>query len=110
MKLAFTVGYKGDNFAGSQAQPEKRTVEGEFIAAGIGLGLFADAKEAHFRISRRTDKGVSARRQIVSVTTNQPQKAVDALNFWLPDGHLVSGRSRGSSGFLSALCGDVTDL
>ena len=34
MKLAFTVGYKGDNFAGSQAQPEKRTVEGEFIAAG----------------------------------------------------------------------------
>lgn len=85
MKLAFTVGYKGDNFAGSQAQPEKRTVEGEFIAAGVGLGLFADAKEAHFRISGRTDKGVSARRQIVSVTTSQPEKAVDALNFWLPD-------------------------
>ncbi len=85
MKIAFAVGYKGDNFAGSQAQPNKRTVEGEFIAAGIGLGLFADAKEAHFRISGRTDKGVSARRQIVSITTDHPEKAIDALNFWLPD-------------------------
>ncbi|MCZ9312108.1 MAG: tRNA pseudouridine(38-40) synthase TruA [Methanocorpusculum sp.] len=85
MKLAFAVGYKGTDFSGSQAQPNKRTVEGEFVAAGIGLGLFADAKEAHFRISGRTDKGVSARRQIVSIITDHPEKAVDALNFWLPD-------------------------
>ncbi|HJJ99295.1 MAG TPA: tRNA pseudouridine(38-40) synthase TruA [Methanocorpusculum sp.] len=85
MKLAFAVGYKGDDFAGSQAQPGRRTVEGEFIAAGVGLGLFADAKEAHFRISGRTDKGVSARKQIVSITTDHPEKAIDALNFWLPD-------------------------
>ena len=85
MKLAFLVGYKGDGFAGSQAQPEKRTVEGEFVEAGIGLGLFSSAGEAHFRISGRTDKGVSARRQIVSITTEYPEKAMDALNFWLPD-------------------------
>lgn len=85
MKLAFLVGYKGDGFAGSQAQPEKRTVEGEFVGAGIGLGLFSTSAEAHFRISGRTDKGVSARRQVVSITTEYPEKAVDALNFWLPD-------------------------
>jgi tRNA pseudouridine38-40 synthase len=85
MRLAFAVGYKGDNFAGSQFQPNKRTVEGEFVAAGIGLGLFADAREAQCRIAGRTDKGVSARRQIVSITTRHPRKAIDALNFWLPD-------------------------
>ncbi len=85
MKLAFLVGYQGDNFSGSQFQPNKRTVEGEFVAAGIGLGLFADAKEAHFRIAGRTDRGVYARRQVVSVNTAYPQKAMDALNFWLPD-------------------------
>lgn len=85
MKLAFQVRYKGDDFSGSQAQPGKRTVEGEFIAAGAALGIFADAKEAHFRIAGRTDKGVSARNQIVSIVTALPEKAVDALNFWLPD-------------------------
>ncbi|MDV0443050.1 tRNA pseudouridine(38-40) synthase TruA [Methanorbis rubei] len=85
MKLAFLLGYKGDEFAGSQFQPNKRTVEGEFVAAGVGLGIFSDAKDAHFRIAGRTDRGVSARRQVASITTDYPEKAVDALNFWLPD-------------------------
>ena len=35
MKLALTVGYLGEGFSGSQFQPDKRTVEGEFIKAGI---------------------------------------------------------------------------
>lgn len=85
MKLAFLVGYQGNNFSGSQFQPNKRTVEGEFVAAGAALGIFTDAKEAQFRIAGRTDRGVSARNQIVSIVTAQPEKAVDALNFWLPD-------------------------
>ncbi|PAV09936.1 tRNA pseudouridine(38-40) synthase TruA [Methanocorpusculum parvum] len=85
MKLAFLAGYRGQNFAGSQYQPHKRTVEGEFVAGGIELGLFSDAKEAHFRTAGRTDKGVSARRQLFSITTNRPELAVEALNFHLPD-------------------------
>lgn len=85
MKLAFLAGYRGQNFAGSQYQPDKRTVEGEFVAGGIELGLFSDAKEAHFRTAGRTDKGVSARRQLFSITTNRPELAVEALNFHLPD-------------------------
>ncbi|MDU9375945.1 tRNA pseudouridine synthase A [Methanocorpusculaceae archaeon Sp1] len=99
MKLAFLVGYKGDGFAGSQFQPNKRTVEGEFVAAGVGLGLFADAKEAHFRIAGRTDKGVSARRQVASITTDYPEKAVDALNFWLPDDIWCLGSAEVESDF-----------
>ncbi|HJK02531.1 MAG TPA: tRNA pseudouridine(38-40) synthase TruA [Methanocorpusculum sp.] len=85
MKLAFTIGYNGRNFSGSQAQPGKRTVEGEFIEACVNLGLFTNEKEAHFLVSGRTDKGVSARKQIVSITTEKPKKAIDALNFWLPN-------------------------
>ena len=85
MKLAFLAGYRGQNFAGSQFQPDKRTVEGEFVAGGIELGLFSDAKEAHFRTAGRTDKGVSARRQLFSITTDKPELAIEALNFHLPD-------------------------
>ncbi len=85
MKLAFLAGYRGQNFAGSQYQPDKRTVEGEFVAGGIELGLFSDAKEAHFRTAGRTDKGVSARKQLFSITTDKPELAVEALNFHLPD-------------------------
>jgi tRNA pseudouridine38-40 synthase len=99
MKLAFAVGYKGFDFAGSQSQPNKRTVEGEFVAAGIGLGLFSNAKEAHFCISGRTDKGVSARRQIVSIITNHPERAITALNSWLPDDIWCFGVTEVSEGF-----------
>ena len=85
MKLAFLAGYRGQNFAGSQFQPDKRTVEGEFIAGGIELGLFSSAQEAHFRTAGRTDRGVSARRQLFTITTDKPELAIEALNFHLPD-------------------------
>lgn len=84
MKLAVVVGYFGQGFAGSQFQPEKRTVEGEFIKAGISCGAWADAKSASFRTAGRTDKGVSARRQLVSVTPENPKKFIESMNFHLP--------------------------
>ncbi|HJJ56380.1 MAG TPA: tRNA pseudouridine(38-40) synthase TruA [Methanocorpusculum sp.] len=84
MRLAFLVGYLGTNFNGSQYQPATRTIEGEFIHAGIELGLFNDSDSAQFQISGRTDKGVSARHQIISINTEYPEKAIDALNFKLP--------------------------
>jgi tRNA pseudouridine38-40 synthase len=74
-------------------------VEGEFVAAGIDLGLFSDVKGAQFRISGRTDKGVSARKQIVSVITDHPEKAVDALNFWLPGDIWCLGAAKVSADF-----------
>lgn len=84
MKLAVVVGYFGQGFAGSQFQPDKRTVEGEFIKAGISCGAWSNAKSASFRTAGRTDKGVSARRQIISVTPEDPKKFVEAMNFHLP--------------------------
>ena len=84
MKIAFLAGYRGQNFAGSQYQTGKRTVEGTFIKGGIELGLFSDAKEAQFRSAGRTDSGVSARKQLISITTDKPDLAIEALNFHLP--------------------------
>ena len=85
MKLAFLAGYNGRFFAGSQFQPDKRTIEGEFIRAGQEFGLWRGPEDAHFRTAGRTDKGVSARRQLITVTTEKPKLAVEALNFHLPD-------------------------
>ena len=85
MKLALLIGYLGGKFAGSQYQPDKRTVEGEFIKAGISCGAWTDAKNAGFRTAGRTDKGVSARRQLISVTVSNPERFCDAINFYLPD-------------------------
>ena len=84
MKLAVVLGYNGKDFAGSQFQPDKRTVEGEFIKAGVSCGAWDDAKSASFRTAGRTDKGVSARRQIISVTPKNPQKFIESINFHLP--------------------------
>lgn len=83
-KLAFLAGYHGWDFAGSQFQPNKRTIEGEFVSAGVSLGIFSDEKSAFFRTSGRTDKGVSARKQVISIVTERPERAVEALNFYLP--------------------------
>ena len=84
MKLALLIGYLGGKFAGSQYQPNKRTVEGEFIKAGISCGAWENAKTASFRTAGRTDKGVSARRQLASVTVSNPKRFCEAMNFYLP--------------------------
>ncbi|HJJ95492.1 MAG TPA: tRNA pseudouridine(38-40) synthase TruA [Methanocorpusculum sp.] len=85
MKLALLIGYIGTNFSGSQYQPDKRTIEGEFIKAGISCGAWEDAKSASFRTAGRTDKGVSARKQLISVTVNNPDRFCEAINFYLPE-------------------------
>jgi tRNA pseudouridine38-40 synthase len=84
VKLAFRVAYRGDNFTGSQMQPGCRTVEGEFIAACMRLGLFAHWREARFSASGRTDRGVHATGQVFSFLTGIPDRAVVALNYQLP--------------------------
>ena len=48
MRLAFRIAYLGDGFFGSQVQTDRRTVEGEMIAAARRLALFDDWREARF--------------------------------------------------------------
>lgn len=84
MRIAFTFSYIGTDFCGSQQQPGLRTVEGEFIRSCIELGLFDDWRDAGFRLSGRTDRGVHARTQICAFDTESPDRAVSALNSKLP--------------------------
>ena len=99
VKLAFRVAYRGDNFNGSQMQPGLRTVEGEFIAACIRLGLFEDWRKARFAASGRTDRGVHATGQVFSFLTGIPDRAVSALNYQLPPDCWCTGYAVVEPGF-----------
>jgi tRNA pseudouridine38-40 synthase len=99
VKLAFRVAYRGDHFNGSQMQPGIRTVEGEFIAACIRLGLFEDWREAHFAASGRTDRGVHATGQVFSFLTATPDRAIAALNYQLPPDCWCTGYCPAHPGF-----------
>lgn len=84
MKIAVLAGYAGAGFSGSQYQPGARTVEGEFIQAGISCAMWTDAKSACFRTAGRTDKGVSVRRQLLSMDVRDADRFKEAINFHLP--------------------------
>jgi len=84
MRLAFRVAYLGDSFFGSQVQADRRTVEGEMIAAAGRLALFGDWREARFAFAGRTDRGVHARAQVAAFDTPHSARARSALNLQLP--------------------------
>jgi tRNA pseudouridine38-40 synthase len=84
MRLAFRIAYLGDGFFGSQVQADRRTVEGEVIAAARRLALFDDWREARFAFAGRTDRGVHSRAQVAAFDTPDPARARSALNLQLP--------------------------
>ncbi|KUG21118.1 MAG: tRNA pseudouridine(38-40) synthase TruA [Methanomicrobiaceae archaeon] len=84
MRLAFRFSYLGDRFFGSQMQPGLRTVEGAFIEACRRLSLFVDWRAAGFQTAGRTDRGVHAAGQVCAFDTDEPERAVRALNLLLP--------------------------
>ncbi len=67
MKFAFKIAYFGDNFHGSQFQPDQRTVEGEVIAALRRLGV----ENPRLRSAGRTDAGVHAYGQVISFYSDE---------------------------------------
>ena len=84
VRLAFRVSYLGSGFYGSQMQVDRRTVEGEFVAACVRLSLFDDWRKAGFLFAGRTDRGVHACGQVAAFSTTEPERAVHAINTQLP--------------------------
>ena len=80
-RFALKVYYRGENFFGSQVQPDKRTVEGEFIASLQN----ADIDFNEFRAAGRTDKGVSALGNVFTITTDSSLIKPRILNTFLPE-------------------------
>lgn len=84
MKVKLTLEYDGTHFAGWQAQPRQRTVQGTLEAA---LGRLV-GQEIRVEGAGRTDAGAHALGQVASLkleTTIPSQKLVEALNPLLPD-------------------------
>ena len=80
-RYALKFGYDGRGFLGYQRQPEARTVEGDIIAAMLSTKIISDFKNAGFQSASRTDKGVSALGNVLSVNTEfRRGEIIPALN------------------------------
>ena len=95
MRLKLTLEYDGVDFHGWAAQPGLRTVEGE-----VRLAL---AKVfPSWAVAGRTDTGVHARGQVLSVDVDggpPPERAPAALNAELPDDVAVVAAEEAAPGF-----------
>ncbi|MBU0623787.1 MAG: tRNA pseudouridine(38-40) synthase TruA [Candidatus Thermoplasmatota archaeon] len=80
-RIALKFAYDGSGFHGFQRQPEKITVEGELVRALARVGAIRSARECGYRGSSRTDRGVSALGNIISLRTSfPPSKLCSAVN------------------------------
>jgi len=101
MPMAFfklTLAYDGAEFSGWQAQPGRRTVQGELERAWREI----TGETERLNAAGRTDAGVHAERQVVSVesaTQIPPEALVLALNAKLPDDAAVRAVELAPEGF-----------
>jgi len=68
-RVALRLAYDGSCFSGFQRQPKSRTVEGDLLRVLKCINAIRDPKSAHYRSSSRTDRGVSALGNVVSIDT-----------------------------------------
>lgn len=71
-KCCLLLGYSGANYFGMQRNPDTKTIEEELLMAmlkhkWITEDGFKQPQQLHFQRAARTDKGVSAARQCVSM-------------------------------------------
>jgi len=85
-KIALKIGYDGAHFAGSQIQPDKRTIEGELLKALKEVGAIENEETADLSFAGRTDAGVHSSNQVISFYTSNPRMALPrVLNSKLPN-------------------------
>ena len=97
--LRLDLEYDGQEFAGWAAQPDQRTVEGVLRET---LVMVLRAPIDALRVAGRTDAGVSATGQVVSVITGDDvdvRRVLRGLNGTLPDDVAVRGVTRMHDGF-----------
>jgi tRNA pseudouridine38-40 synthase len=86
IRIALKLAYDGTRFFGFQRQPGKETVEGTLITALSKIGAIKSSRECGYRSSSRTDRGVSALGNIVSLNTSFPVSSIcAALNSEMED-------------------------
>ncbi|XP_076646896.1 pseudouridine synthase 1 [Halictus rubicundus] len=99
------MGYLGRDYFGMQRNPGLKTIEEDLLIALLNAKLitqsqFDDFRELKFQRAARTDKSVSAVRQIVSLKLPRGTKK-EAINEHLPKEIRVFGVKRVTKGFNS---------
>lgn len=86
MRLAVKIAYDGFNYQGYARQPNLNTIEGQLIQVLLDSNVIDSIKDAQFRVSSRTDKGVSSLGNVVTLWCNhQPNELIDIVNSELND-------------------------
>uniref|UniRef100_A0A8D9ES90 Pseudouridylate synthase 1 homolog n=1 Tax=Cacopsylla melanoneura TaxID=428564 RepID=A0A8D9ES90_9HEMI len=104
-KMAMMFAYSGVGYLGLQRNKGTKTIEGDIMEALYKAGLVTEEiretpQLIHFQRAARTDKGVSALKQIVSLKL--PDAATkEGINEHLPDQIRILGLKRVTKGFNS---------
>ena len=98
VKTAFKLAYMGMGFHGFQRQPDFPTVEGELLKAFKKVGIMDDHESFHYSIAGRTDRGVHALGNVVSVKTDS-KATINQINYYLPSTIQIIGKAEVPDGF-----------
>ena len=103
-KVALLVSYCGASYFGMQKNPGVKTIEDDLLNAlcksgAIKAELKDDLGKISFQRCARTDKGVSATRQVVSLKMVPVKALIPLINSHLPPSIRVFGLIRVTKGF-----------
>lgn len=104
-KVAVLVGYCGTGYHGMQLNPPHRTIEGDLFQAFVKAGAVSqdnsnDPKKSSFLRAARTDKGVHAAGNVVSLKMIvEDEDIVERINSHLPEQIRVWGYVRTNKSF-----------
>ncbi|RZF40218.1 hypothetical protein LSTR_LSTR011992 [Laodelphax striatellus] len=104
-KVALVLAYSGQGYLGLQRNPNQKTIEEDLLVAlkkanAINDEIFKQPQLIQFQRAARTDKGVSALRQVISLKLPEETK-VDDINEHLPEQIRVIAIRRVTKGFNS---------
>lgn len=97
-KVAFKVAYIGTGYHGFQRQPNLPTVEAELLRAFKKAGISESPENSDYSIAGRTDRGVSAVGNVVSLKTNS-EATINQINYYLPPNIRIIGYTKVPNGF-----------
>lgn len=90
-KIAFKVAYIGTDFHGFQRQPNFPTVEGELFKAFKRAGVMNDPNKSLYSIAGRTDRGVHALGNVISLNPDS-EATINQINYYLPPSIQIIGK------------------
>ncbi|KAK9240964.1 pseudouridine synthase [Lipomyces kononenkoae] len=104
-KVACMIGYCGTGYHGMQINPPQKTIEGDIFNAFVAAGAISqdnsnDPKKSAFMRAARTDKGVHAAGNVISLKLIiEDPDIVEKVNSMLPNQIRLWGYSRTTKGF-----------